>query len=101
MLEDPEEKKFKEEFNRGEPIIHETERYSIPIIFNPFYLWTFISIVLHFAGVGDFDHWPLVEVPWKWSCLFIFEWILIYMVLIGFLDAFTRAFSENDKDKRG
>ncbi len=53
------------------------------IIMGVIELWTIISIILHYAGVGDFKDWPVIASPTTWSCMCLELWVLIvYAVII-------------------
>ncbi len=45
-------------------------------------IWTLVSTILHFSGVGSFAEWSFIAWPWQWSCLCILEW---YAVVVVFL----------------
>ena len=46
-------------------------------------IWSLVAVVLHFAGVGKFAEWPVMAVPWKWSCMCIMIWFIIVLALLA------------------
>lgn len=48
--------------------------------------WTMIAVVLHICGVGFFEGWPIIALPWHWSCfcLFIWEWGICGIIFLGY-----------------
>ena len=53
-------------------------------------IWSLAAVILHFAGAGKFAEWPVIAVPWKWSCLCLLEWYCV-LILLLFLAGFGAA----------
>ena len=39
-------------------------------------IWTIVSVILHFAGVGMFAEWPVIAGPFTWSCVVLEMWVI-------------------------
>ena len=42
-------------------------------------IWSLVAVILHFSDVGKFKDWPVIDWPWRWSCLCLLEWFLIIL----------------------
>ena len=48
-------------------------------------VWTIISLVLHFCGIGAFAEWPVIANPFSWSCLCLEIWVFVLYISIPLL----------------
>lgn len=47
--------------------------------------WTLIAIILHFCEVKYFANLPVIDWPWHWSCMCLFEWAVMFYIGIFIL----------------
>ena len=45
-------------------------------------VWTIVTIILHFCGVGSFASWPVIAGPFTWSCCTLELWVFIFYIAI-------------------
>lgn len=45
-------------------------------------IWSLVAVILHFSDVGKFKDWPVIALPWRWSCLCLLEWVLIILAAL-------------------
>ena len=52
--------------------------------------WSLLAVILHFANVGEFATWPVIDWPWHWSCLCLEIYVcIVYIVIISIGFAFA------------
>ena len=57
-------------------------------------IWTLITLVLHFCGVGAFAEWPAIAGPFTWSCCTIEIWLFMFYGIVFVLAVLYTFFKE-------